>query len=551
LFFYADPESREVLLGDRQKMLVIGGDFGYGNFGDVLQHINTVQFGQQSARFVTVSVLAANAIGFREFPGWCRQAYGTDALLFVSEFPLILDERCPLLLPVHEIRNLAVIHLYGGGFLNDRWGDFVLGVTEQFLDLAPDAAYLVSGQQVTHPYQSRVATHVEVYKPRLFGVRDDLSLALLRNGAFVPQFSFDDATEALVKLAHSLQLERGSGLLMHLSSSDYSARAGNATSLAEELQLLGGFAGAHSSVTLFQAFVDARYQVRDSIETVKEVDLRFPFADLRLVRLGAVAYAGRAGSVVGPIIGDIGYSCSYHVALFLQLAGIPCWLRSDNSYYAQKSKALQVTQSLQAFLGEPRVADHSSNLERRAEWREAFDEALADVGEVLRTTPITSSDAGPAPWPFCYKGRPDVDEIIKRAQEKLEGAEALEDRLRRLERDNLELLAQRDAFAALVSEVGDDAHTQGERADGMESQFHELQGRLQQLNEQLEKVSDSRLWKATRPLRALGRFIQHGHFDSAGQVGLYEAARRIGRRVPMSTRLRAKVGRFLAKFRRT
>jgi hypothetical protein len=120
-----------------------------------------------------------------------------------------------------------------------------------------------------------------------------------------------------------------------------------------------------------------------------------------------------------------------------------------------------------------------------------------------------------------------------------------------LERDNLEFLAQRDAFAAVVSEVGDDAHTQRERADSADSQIHELQERLQQLNEQLTKVSDSRLWKATRPLRALGRFVQHGHFDSAGEVGLYEAARRIGRRVPMSAGLRGKVGRFLAKFRRT
>jgi CHASE3 domain sensor protein len=539
------------LLGDRQKVLLIGSDFGYGNFGDVLQHVNSVQFGEQSGRFVTVSVLAANAIGFRDFPGWCREAYGTDALLFVSEFPLILDEGCPALLPMHEIRNLAVIHLYGGGFLNQRWGDFVLGVTELLLTRAPHATYLVSGQQITDPFQSRVAAHIQTYKPRLFGVRDELSRALLRHGVFEPQFSFDDATEALLKLAQGLPLEKGSGLLMHLSSSDYSARAGNAWSLAEELQLLRGFAGAHPNLTLFQAFVDARYQVRDSIETVKELDLRFPFADFRLVRLGELALVGRAGNVVGPVLGDIGYSCSYHVALFLQLGGIPCWLRSDNSYYEQKSKALQVTQSLRAFLDEPRVADHSSNLERRAEWREAFDEALADVGEVLQTTSIKASDADPAPWPFCYKGQPNVDEIINRAQEKLEGAEALEDRLRRLERDNLELLAQRDAFAALVSEVGDDVHTQQARADGAESQLHELRERLQQLNEQLEKVSGSRLWKAMRPLRALGRFVQHGHFDSAGQIGMYEAARRIGRRVPMSAGLRAKVGRFLAKFRRT
>ena len=179
IYLYTDAASRDVLLNDQQKIILIGGDFGYGNFGDVMQHVNSVNIANKSKRFSTVSVMSANAIGFKEFPVWARQSYGTDAIVFVADYPLILDETSPELVPLCEIRNLSVIHLYGGGFLNNIWGDYVLGVAEYFLNLAPHVKYLVSGQQITHPYQFRVASHVAMYQPALFGVRDGLSRQLL------------------------------------------------------------------------------------------------------------------------------------------------------------------------------------------------------------------------------------------------------------------------------------------------------------------------------------------------------------------------------------
>jgi hypothetical protein len=43
LYFYADDASQKILAGDAQKIISIGSDFGYGNFGDVLQHINALR----------------------------------------------------------------------------------------------------------------------------------------------------------------------------------------------------------------------------------------------------------------------------------------------------------------------------------------------------------------------------------------------------------------------------------------------------------------------------------------------------------------------------
>ena len=138
---------------------------------------------------------------------------------------------------------------------------------------------------------------------------------------------------------------------------------------------------------------------------MKRLDFLFPFRDIRLVGLAALAYGGQAQSVLEPIQGEVGYSCSYHVALWLQLAGIPCWLRCDNPFYDQKARALQVTQNIESFLEEPHLANHHSNLEKRAQWQAAFDKKLENATEVQEVSRITPGERGPAPWPFFFNAR--------------------------------------------------------------------------------------------------------------------------------------------------
>jgi hypothetical protein len=530
LFLYADEASCKVLLDERQKFVLIGGDFGYGNFGDVAQHINSINIARQAKRFATVSVMAANAIGFREFPEWATRNYGTDAIIFVADYPLILDETYPALVPLLEIRNLSVVHLYGGGFLNERWGDFVLGLTEYFLTLAPHAKYLVSGQQITHPYQTRVAKHVKAYKPAVFGVRDGLSRHWLRDIDFDPMYSFDDATEALVELTQRLPLKRGPGLLMHLNTSDYIGRGTAVKSLHNDLMQLSEHTGKSANVTLFQAFRDVRYEVNDSTEALKQLDFQFPFKDIRLVEVPALVYDDKAQLVIESIQGELGYSCSYHIALWLQLAGIPCWLPSDNPFYDQKTKALQVTQDLVAFLEEPSLADHRTNLDKRAQWRVFFDQALesaAEVREVSRVVPIVN---GPNPWPFFFKGKPSIDERLQS------------------EREQVRQLAERiEGLSAQLTEVGHEAHTQRQRAEGAEARLQVAEHEKVKLAESVVQMVQSRSWRITRPMRAVVRFAAHGHFDSKGQVGVFGAVRRVGRVVPMRASWRKKIGELISK----
>jgi hypothetical protein len=167
-----------------------------------------------------------------------------------------------------------------------------------------------------------------------------MSLRLLAEQGFVADYSFDDATEALLALNDRITLRRGQGLALHLNSSDYTANQNLEYGLGRELASLAGCAAAGKGVTALQAFRDCRQEVFDTSETIKRLDHLFPFHNFRTIDLVGLLFDQDGSHVVPDVEAEIGYSCSYHITLWLQLAGIPCWLRSSNPFYNQKSRAL-------------------------------------------------------------------------------------------------------------------------------------------------------------------------------------------------------------------
>jgi len=491
IYLYADEASRRVLLSQSQKIIAIGGDFGYGNFGDVLQHVNALKAIKHSGKYDTIAIMAAKAMSHQQFPSWVLDAYKTDAVLFVADYPLLLSETDPKISPVGEINNLAGVCLYGGGFLNAMWGDYVLSVVEHFLQCDPKIAYWVSGQQITPPFQGRVLDHIKAFQPQLFGVRDELSLQILTEQGFEADYSFDDAAEALTSLNERIHVRRGEGLFLHLNSSDYTANTSLQYGLGRELARLANCEAANKGVTAFQAFRDTRQDVFDTIETIKRLDYLFPFHSFRAVDLVGLVFNPGNKSRIPEFEADFAYSCSYHVTLWLQLAGIPCWLRSANSFYDQKSRALQVTQGLENFLKSPKLADHSYNLERRAAWNEKMQMYLLSLEPIQNCLRFDEIKDGPAPWPFFYKGKPTQ-------QEKLNDAERL----------NRSQQARVEALTAQLTELGNEAHGQRERADLAERHRDELQARGEALTAQLTRVLSSKSWRFTSGLRFILRLLR-------------------------------------------
>ncbi|MCK9247074.1 MAG: hypothetical protein M0P11_09015 [Anaerolineaceae bacterium] len=561
-YLYADKESLEVLSSASPKIIAVGGDFGYGNFGDILQHIGTLKSIQKNGLKVA-SVMTSSAISHKDFPSWARLAYQTDAILFISDYPLLLSKEDPEITLVLEIRGIAGITLYGGGFLNEKWGNHALSVVEHFLRRTNNIPYWVSGQQITKPFEKRVIEHINEFKPSLFAVRDEQSLHALSNIGFEADYSFDDATEELLKLCGRIPARRGDGLFIHLNSSDYTANASLQDGLGSELARLAGNGRGHRNVTVFQAFRDTRIDVFDTMETIKQLDHLFPFSDVRLIQLVNLLFDRSAVALEQLLEANFGYSCSYHVTLWLQLAGIPCWLRSSNPFYDQKSRALQVSQSLDEFIRSPRLADHGLNLERRAAWNEKFQRHLSSIEPVDNFIRFQEPADGPAPWPFFYEGKPSLQEKLDDAIEvqtwHRERAEAAEKQLAALnirvdtlstelanasqagqaereradaaERARGELEGRVLALTVRLTEVGNLVHNQRAQLDVVEYETHahaqanqelqrqvvELQGQLQALTSQLHQILRTWSWRITRGFRGVARVLR-GDFAPAKTV---------------------------------
>jgi hypothetical protein len=493
IYLYTDESSLHILSDQEQKIVLIGGDFGYGNFGDVLQHLSAIRIVNETGRYAVISVIAANAISFPGFPEWAKTVYGVDSIIYVADNPLILDEHSPKLKAVREIRNLSAVYLYGGGFLNNMWGDYVLSVVSYFLRIKPGINYVVSGQQVTAPFQGNVVKHVTEFAPKLFGVRDEISLQQLREAGMDCHFSFDDATETLIDLTKQARLQRGKGLLLHLNSSDYTANIALQRGIGYEMSILNASPSAVCGVTLFQAFRDARQDVIDSTETIKKLDTQFPFYDLRVIDLLGLIYKRKDAHTNLEIIGDFGYSCSYHVTLWLQLSGIPCWLRSSNLYYDQKARALQVVQGLEEFMKEPQLADHRNNLDRRAEWRSLLLQELSNLSEMCNICKLPNTTCGPAPWPFFFKGTPTYQEklsdINREAYQERERADTAEQKYAEARTEIQKYAKQIDGLTSLLNQAEFNVQQQRERADAAEQIFAEAKNEIDNLSGRIEALS--------------------------------------------------------------
>jgi hypothetical protein len=505
LYIYADSASRQVLSDTHEKALLIGGDTGYGNFGDIIQHVNTKCLVNNSNRYKTVSVFTIAAISSPDFPRWARYAFQTDAVIFFSHVPHIFTVNQAGIELVSHVRNLSVLFLYGGGFLNEMWGNNALSVAEFFLEHCPRVTYLVSGQQVTNPFERRVVDHINRYQPQLFGVRDQKSLEWMESAGYTPSFSFDDATELLLNIGNQTLVKSDRGVLLHLNVSDYTGNDRNLEGLIGDLNLLKMTVFEGEEVNVAQAFMDRRQNIKDTNDAVKLLEIDFPFNDYRFIELSSLCYPGLARGLSAPLLLSRGYSCSYHIALWLQLNGIPCYLRSKNPYYDQKSNALQSKGSFDDFLRNPVLADHRNNLERRKSWlaqvRSFLEQAPALENEII----FDHSEDQARSRQFYFKGNPTLEEELNWWT----------------------------------------AHGQQ-----LEMELFKVQIDNRQLAEQVVQIVQSPSWRLIRPLGAVARFAPHGNFDSQGQPGFYRALQQVGRLVPMPAPWRKKIGALLSKFRR-
>lgn len=440
---FASSATRASLESESFKAVCIGSDFGYGNFGDILQHFGAVDSLRDSLPGVhVVSVAAISSIGRGFELETAERDHPSDMTVYVADSRISpADLQALGLAPVFTIRNVGWIYLYGGGFLNLLWGDFVVGVADFFNRAFPEAVYCVSGQQVAKDYSERLKGHIDRTRPALFGVRDAASEKVLERIGVGHRFSGDDAVEQLASLRQRLLIQSGEGALLHLNISDYTGNESNWTELVRHLDSFKYRTGSPSEVTVVQAFLDAREDVSDSIETIKRLESRFPFSDYQVCSLVPIV---RDPVITGHLVGALGYSSSYHVAMMLLHAGIPCWLRGNNAYYAQKRESLGIRQTFEDFLRSPVIPDFSRYLEQREAWLDELKERFRSHSPVPRVWHVDGRKSSGHSNPFRFKGEPNYRERLLKVEAENRDAST------ELERTRINLSGARESAKQVV-----------------------------------------------------------------------------------------------------
>lgn len=366
-YVYADEESIKALKSDQHKVILVGGDFGYANFGDVLQLSGTLDFYRQHTDCLPVPVYSLDAITAPGYVSTIRSVFQLDALLFISS-NAVNTTSIDLVL-VDSIPDVSALHLYGGGMMNMMWGGYVLDVVEFFLDRLQGVAYVVSGQQVGEEIRDRLTAHVNIRRPQLFGLRDSESLERITAWGIKGDFSFDDAYEPLMHLIAQIPEGKRDRVIGHMNISGYTRDDLNCSieNILSKFRCIQARYG-ECELTLANAYNDKRSPVTDSLGTVVAMENDFPYKNYSVIDLANAAYT-RNLSKPELLAGRIGVSCSYHFTLFLHLADIPCWLIAQNAYYAQKARALNCHASFEAFIDSPQVPDYASRVAARRAWR--------------------------------------------------------------------------------------------------------------------------------------------------------------------------------------
>jgi len=383
-YWYCDRRTFAPSVDPPDYVLLVGSYLGYANFGDVLQLKGAIRWHRQQTGLEPVLVCEAPAIRDASFIDRLRAWFGLTHVLVHSrervDFgPVGLSE-------VIEAPPITHLHVYGGGFLNGKWGPYLLGLIESLHERFGVAHYVLSGQQVGPEIRSQLAEHFARFRPVLAGGRDPESAALLSECGVPSGYSFDDAIEPLQELAESIRpTGEDSGeavdVLIHMNLAAYAWETQGPVTfeyMAAELARLREYVvrvrgGREPAVALLHAYNDRRVdEVIDTLAAVQQLEDTFPFCHYRVIDLSRLALemgTGREGAARIPGKPLVALSSSYHVALFCGLLGVPCFLQSHNAYYRQKKLGLGLrADSLADFLDRPEVPSLLEKLRARDEW---------------------------------------------------------------------------------------------------------------------------------------------------------------------------------------
>lgn len=351
--FFVDERDAPRLAAAEGLVTLVGGYAGQQNYGDILQLVDALDVLERW----DPDVLRVPVVGLREAAAHRRLvtaaggALSRGCTVFWDPDPdavpavdgLVRAERpAPLL--------WGATWLYGGGYLNARWGPRKMQALADAEALAGGLGILVtSGLQVSSSGLEESSMRSALERAERVGVRDESSLELVREAlpaaAGRLRLDGDDATRLLARgSAPAVPTPPGAPVVVNLHASGEDYVTGAAGDLEEFVAAL--LVGLHDELRRpleLQLVVAFQDEAVDELPTLERIAARVaaqrPSAvSLRVVRLlddalhGDLAATRRAALTV---------ACSYHVTLTSLLVGIPVVGLVANNYYRHKHEGLR------------------------------------------------------------------------------------------------------------------------------------------------------------------------------------------------------------------
>lgn len=410
--FFARPE--DVIHFRAQPhtyVLLLGGFNGNWNFGDLMQLLSTIRwYRQQLPEARIFPMLNLRLTGTLNDIDILDRLFAPDGWIFYSEGldPSVREQKVYALglapLRPTQAASRAVLHLYGGGYLNVYWGHRILRVLEAVHDRFRPGATFWSGQQVDARLAPVLAQVLERWPPALVGCRDWASVHVLERSGVPALFSSDDSLEEMLRVAKSLDGDVGVGVEqgtfgLHLNLAPYAHvepteegllppdwEATARSNVATVLEAVRSHYEGAAVPLLVGANLDPQAPPPESWAALLKVLVprHFPtFVGMDLVGLLVHERLWEGAAALAKV--DRVISHSYHVALLSAVLGTPVYLVANNRYYRQKRRGLGWRDlSLDEFLRCERgvlIEEQRGALQRQLQARESW---LSRLSEALQ-----------------------------------------------------------------------------------------------------------------------------------------------------------------------
>ncbi|MCW1970783.1 MAG: polysaccharide pyruvyl transferase family protein [Anaerolineae bacterium] len=382
--YFVSKQTLEQIQHADHIVMLLGSYSGYINFGDILQLQSAIQFHQQrNPNCLIMPLLNITAIPHTNGIQRMVKATGVETCLFFSQVhhdDIHNETRSHFLSTYCEMRPLMLehiqpptLHVYGGGFFNERWGEQHLRLVEHIIDQSGVGHYVISGQQVSESFAARLAAHIAEYQPELVGCRDQQSASYLKEYGINAIWSSDDAIDLLISNEGNANPTQPIRIGVHINSSGYTQENNIDDQTAQafvvsQLQILAQYADEnHAIPVLVNLYSDAKQNAIDTWGNLASAPLSHFFPHFQGLDMGEMLVANHLPQALN-LLSTLHFvvTNSYHLALCCQMLGVPVYLAANNAYYRQKHAGLELSSiSLADFLG----ANKSVIAKEQSAWR--------------------------------------------------------------------------------------------------------------------------------------------------------------------------------------